>query len=819
MLDPSFPRRSGRRFYLWGTVGAALLATQAVVALTLKQGSALVAYYDISYFILLVLASGVALRNAVRSRQATRLFWSFLAAAFAVWALVPSGWFNRVVLHASIPSFVFANPPLFIHIVLMIAAMASRPHLKLPGRRPYRSTLNFLILLFVWIFAYAFYLFPYQYGNQAMAMMLRFEAIYFVENGVLLVILSMLIFRSQFPWKRIYIHLLGASALYTCASLVTNVFWALKDSSGDLTGAKYPVISALAGLAFTASIFWFIWIGFEGNRLRTKLNDAVVLDTTNPAYSSVLAMLAVLAVPVVGMWELFRTGEPIGTHEIRLLVVMVAGLILAVGAFAENYLANREFISDVAAAHDRLRLAMASGKSMGFDWDLANGQSIWFGHLEATFGIREDPYLASDGEFMERLHPDDRQRVSKIIADAMQARGDYQMEYRVVRTDGAIRWLADRGRFYFPANGNLPRALGIGVDITERKQTEFALRESEERFRLMSDTAPVMIWMDDTDKRCTYFNKPWLDFTGRPLSAELGHGWADGVHAEDLAQCQETFAKAFDRREPFSTEFRLRASDGEYHWLLDIGVPRFNSDGSFAGYIGSCIDVTERKLAEEALNSISRKLIEAQEQERTRIARELHDDFSQRMALLAIELDLLKKDIPGLNGDAFNRMESLRKHTLEMGSDLQALSHELHSATLDHLGIVLAMSGLCREFRDKHKSKIDFHSQNLPSPISPDVALCFYRVLQEALHNAAKYSRASQFNVQFLGMPGEIRLIVTDDGVGFDVESINKGRGLGLISMRERVKLLNGTFSIVSKLNEGTEIKVRIPVTATPQIE
>jgi len=621
MLDPSFPRRSGRRFYLWGTVGAALLATQAVVALTLKQGSALVAYYDISYFILLVLASGVALRNAVRSRQATRLFWSFLAAAFAVWALVPSGWFNRVVLHASIPSFVFANPPLFIHIVLMIAAMASRPHLKLPGRRPYRSTLNFLILLFVWIFAYAFYLFPYQYGNQAMAMMLRFEAIYFVENGVLLVILSMLIFRSQFPWKRIYIHLLGASALYTCASLVTNVFWALKDSSGDLTGAKYPVISALAGLAFTASIFWFIWIGFEGNRLRTKLNDAVVLDTTNPAYSSVLAMLAVLAVPVVGMWELFRTGEPIGTHEIRLLVVMVAGLILAVGAFAENYLANREFISDVAAAHDRLRLAMASGKSMGFDWDLANGQSIWFGHLEATFGIREDPYLASDGEFMERLHPDDRQRVSKIIADAMQARGDYQMEYRVVRTDGAIRWLADRGRFYFPANGNLPRALGIGVDITERKQTEFALRESEERFRLMSDTAPVMIWMDDTDKRCTYFNKPWLDFTGRPLSAELGHGWADGVHAEDLAQCQETFAKAFDRREPFSTEFRLRASDGEYHWLLDIGVPRFNSDGSFAGYIGSCIDVTERKLAEEALNSISRKLIEAQEQERTRIAR------------------------------------------------------------------------------------------------------------------------------------------------------------------------------------------------------
>jgi len=497
----------------------------------------------------------------------------------------------------------------------------------------------------------------------------------------------------------------------------------------------------------------------------------------------------------------------------------VAGLILAAGAYAENYLVNREFTSDVAVAHDRLRLAMTSGKSMGWDRDLANGHNIWFGDLEPTFGIRGDPYLAGEHEFMERVHPEDRERVSNIFADAMQGRSEYQAEYRVVRTDGAIRWLADSGRFYFTTNGAVPRFLGIAVDVTERKQAEFALRESEERFRLMSNTAPVLIWMAGTDKRCTYFNKTWLDFTGRPLSAELGNGWAEGVHAEDLPQCMETFTQAFDRREPFSMEFRLRGSDGGFHWLLDIGVPRFNSDGSFAGYIGSCIDVTERKLAEDTLNNISRRLIEAQEHERTRIARELHDDFSQRMALLAIELDLLKKDVPGLNGDALNRMDSLRKHTLEMGSDLQALSHELHSATLDHLGIVLAMSGLCRDFRDKHKLKIDFNSRSVPSPVSPDVALCFYRVLQEALHNAAKYSCASQFNVEFLGMPGEIRLTVSDDGVGFDVESIDKGRGLGLISMRERVKLVNGTFSIFSKPNEGTEIKVRVPARSTPRFD
>ncbi|WP_216850420.1 PAS domain S-box protein [Granulicella sp. L46] len=818
MLNASSPRKFGRRFYSWVAVGA-FLAVQAVLSLTLRQGPALVAYCDISYLVLLLLASGVAIRNAVQSRQSTRLFWSFLAAAFGVWAVVPGGWFNRVVLHGRISSFLFANPPLFLHIVLMIAAMATRPHLKLPSRRPYRSTLNFLIMLFVWVFAYTFYLFPYQYGNEPTVMMLRFEAIYFVENAVLLAILGRLIFWSQFPWKRIYLHMLGASALYTCASLVTNVLSALKDPSGDLTGANYPSVSGFVGMMFTASIFWFFWIGLEGSKLKSELNHAVVLDTANPTYSSVLAMLAVLSVPAVGVWELFRTGEPIGTHEIRLLMVMVAGFILAVGAAAENHLANREFTSDVAAAHDRLLLAMRSGKSMGWDWDLANGQSTWFGDLEPTFGIRGDPYLAREGEFMERLHPDDRERVSKIIVEAIEVRSEYKAEYRVVRTDGAIRWLSDSGKFYFPANGDRPRALGIGVDITERKQAEFALRESEERFRLMSNTTPVLIWMADTDKLYTYFNKTWLDFTGRPLSAELGNGWADGIHVDDLLQCLETYTEAFDRREPFRMEYRLRASDGEYHWLLDIGVPRFNSDNSFAGYIGSCIDVTERRLAEEALSSISGRLIEAQEQERTRIARELHDDFSQRMALLAIELDLLKKDLPTLNGDALHRVDRLREQAREMGSDIQALSHELHSAALDHLGIVVAMRGFCHEFGEKQKFKIEFHCGDLPNPVSPDVALCLYRVLQEALHNAAKHSRASQVNVDLLEMPGEIRLTVSDDGVGFDVESVNKGRGLGLISIRERAKLMNGTFSIVSKLNCGTEIDIHIPVRATPQVD
>jgi PAS domain S-box-containing protein len=151
-------------------------------------------------------------------------------------------------------------------------------------------------------------------------------------------------------------------------------------------------------------------------------------------------------------------------------------------------------------------------------------------------------------------------------------------------------------------------AVGIGRDVTERKRADAELRESEARFRLVADSAPVMIWMSGTDKLCNYFNKPWLDFTGRSIDQELGNGWAEGVDPDDLQRCLDTYIQAFDRREAFKMEYRLRRHDGEFRWVLDIGVPRFNPDGSFAGYIGSCIDVTEQRRAEDQLRQTQEDL-------------------------------------------------------------------------------------------------------------------------------------------------------------------------------------------------------------------
>jgi signal transduction histidine kinase len=225
-------------------------------------------------------------------------------------------------------------------------------------------------------------------------------------------------------------------------------------------------------------------------------------------------------------------------------------------------------------------------------------------------------------------------------------------------------------------------------------------------------------------------------------------------------------------------------------------------------------DITRRKQIEEMISGMSRKLIEAQEQERTRIGRELHDDINQRLAMLAVELEHLQ-DNPAEVG---RHLQELRKQTADLSNDVQALSHQLHTSKLEYLGVVSGIKSWCKEFGERQAMEIDFKS-DVSTVVPFDVGISLFRVLQEALQNALKHSGVKRIEVQLREVSNEIHLTVTDLGRGFDVEAAIRGQGVGLTSMRERVRLVNGTITIESKPMGGTTIHVRVPIESEPRVQ
>ena len=221
-----------------------------------------------------------------------------------------------------------------------------------------------------------------------------------------------------------------------------------------------------------------------------------------------------------------------------------------------------------------------------------------------------------------------------------------------------------------------------------------------------------------------------------------------------------------------------------------------------------------QKMVDEARSSVNRKLIDAEDQERTRIARELHDDINQRLAVLAINLEGLQHNLPSSKAEIMQEIAVAGKQVQDLGSDVQALSHHMHSSKLEYLGLAAAAAGFCREVSNQRGVEIDFHSEKIPNDLSKDASLCLFRVLQEAIQNATKHSGSRHFEVLLSGGLGEVELTVRDSGIGFDPEEAMKGNGLGLTSIRERLKLVNGNLSIDSQPQHGATIQARVPLTS-----
>lgn len=338
-----------------------------------------------------------------------------------------------------------------------------------------------------------------------------------------------------------------------------------------------------------------------------------------------------------------------------------------------------------------------------------------------------------------------------------------------------------------PLQKRLKIIADVFANALERAMYERNLRESEERLRLAAETAGAGFWTIDVSTGVIWATPKLKELFGlKPEESVDTEKFLSLVHPEHRQALQQAI-NSMQLGEVATVEYRIVPTVGIIRWVMSRRNRHPYSSLKSPLLMGITIDVTEQRLAEEALRNVSGRLIQAQEKERKRIARELHDDINQRVAMIATVLQQIGSQDTGSTEDDRRKLGTLLTDIEELSGAIQTLSHELHSSRLDYLGLVPAIKGLCRELRERHQVEISFTETDLPTSFPPDLALALFRVTQEALHNSLKYSGVRIFDVVLRRIDNEIELTICDKGVGFEVDSAMNGSGLGLISMRERV--------------------------------
>jgi PAS domain S-box-containing protein len=312
----------------------------------------------------------------------------------------------------------------------------------------------------------------------------------------------------------------------------------------------------------------------------------------------------------------FRDGQPIksldtdrlrkdgGRVPVSLTISPVrdeSGRVVGASSVARDITARQKAETALRESEQRLLLALEAGRGGTWEWWIDTSEVVWSPGLEVIHGLRPGTFGGTLDAFWTDIHADDRERVRSSIARVIELGVDHSLEYRIIWPDGSLRWVEGRGKLIRNDAGAPVRMVGICIDITDRKLAEDAIRESEERFRLMADNAPVMIRVTEADGNCTYLSKRWYEFTGQRPETGLGFGWLDAVHPGDRDRVESPFRMPSKKPEVLQLEYRLRRADDEYRWAIDSAAPRVSLSGEYRGFIGSVIDITDRKQLEEAL--------------------------------------------------------------------------------------------------------------------------------------------------------------------------------------------------------------------------
>lgn len=351
-------------------------------------------------------------------------------------------------------------------------------------------------------------------------------------------------------------------------------------------------------------------------------------------------------------------------------------------------------------------------------------------------------------------------------------------------------------------------------------------KRSEKYYRALIENAMDIVTVLEADGTIRSVSPAVRRILGYPPEERIGKTIDTIVHPDDLPALRKALEEARrGGRVSATLEYRYRHKDGSWR-LLESTARNLLHDPEVRGIVINTRDVSERHRAEEALreketalrdsqaqlHALTARLLTSLEEERSRIARELHDDLNQKLAFLAVEAERLEQRISEPAGPIRDGLRSLQRRAVDLSEDVRRMAHRLHPAVLDDLGLEPALRSYCAEFSRLAGIPVDFSCQALSQALPPEVALCLYRITQEVLHNVAKHSRAPQATVTVAGAADAIELSITDSGIGFNAKMAKGKGGLGIASMEERVRLVNGSIAIESAPEKGTRIEVHVPL-------
>lgn len=498
-------------------------------------------------------------------------------------------------------------------------------------------------------------------------------------------------------------------------------------------------------------------------------------------------------------------------------------------------------------SEERLALTLQASNMGTWEWNLETDEHTWSEEVKTLFGLKPSDEFNYE-KYVSMVHPEDRNRMQEAIAKALKYGKGYQVERRAIWPDGSVHWILSQGKAFLK-DGKPVRILGTSMNIDNRKLYEIRLQESEERFRTMADTAPVLIWISDTLKQCIYLNKPWLDFTGRSADEEYGYGWLEQVHPQDIERLKLIYDTAFNKRESFTMEYRLKRHDDVYRLVLVSASPRFSANKEFLGYIGSCIDVEDfarSKRRTEELEEINKKLTSQRRQ-----LMQLNKSKDEFISLASHQLrtpatgvkQYLAMLLEGYAGSLSEEQFHMAKTAYESNDrQLTIINDLLRVAQVDAGKVVLKKSDvnliqLLADVVHEQSTKFQHKKQTLvftaPSePIEAKLDNAKMRmVFDNLIDNASKYTPSDKtIAVTIAEKPRHITVCIRDEGIGMSPEDMHKlfqkfsrlentqglsveGSGLGLYWAKKIINLHKATLKVTSKLNQGSTFTVTIPKT------